>query len=68
MMVVLDCSKAFDLCKFEKLFKNLLEKGVPAIVVRVLMHVYEEQYAWVRWGGARSDIFSIVSGTRQGSI
>ena len=41
---------------------------MPAIVVRVIIFVYEEQYAWVRWGGSRSCTFSIVNGTRQGSI
>ena len=32
------------------------------------MYMYEEQYAWIRWGDARSEIFPIVNGTRQGSI
>ena len=68
MVVVLDCSKAFDLCKFDKLFTAVLEKGMPPIVVRVMMFMYEEQYAWVRWGEARSATFPIINGTRQGSI
>ena len=67
-MVVLDCSKAFDLCNFDKLFTAVLEKGMPPIVVRVMMFLYEEQYAWVRWGEARSATFPIINGTRQGSI
>ena len=41
---------------------------MPPVVVRVLMYMYEEQYAWVRWGQARSDVFKIVNGTRQGAI
>ena len=41
---------------------------MPAIIVRVIIFVYEEQHAWVRWGSARSNRFSIVNGTRQGSI
>ena len=41
---------------------------MPAIVIRVIIFVYEEQYAWVRWGGSRSCTFSIVNGTRRGSI
>ena len=41
---------------------------MPAIVVRVIIRVYEDQYAWVKWGGTRSSLFSIVNGTRQGSI
>ena len=68
LVVVLDCSKAFDLCKFDKLFTSILDKGMPPIIVRVLMFIYEEQYAWVRWGAARSSRFPISNGTRQGSI
>jgi hypothetical protein len=68
LVVFLDCSKAFDLCKFDKLFTSILDKGMPPIIVRVLMHIYEEQYAWVRWGRARSSRFPISNGTRQGSI
>ena len=44
--VVLDCSKAFDLAKFNILFEKLLiERKMPAIVVCVLAHSYEEQKA-----------------------
>ena len=32
------------------------------------MYSYEEQYAWVRWGHTRSSRFSIINGTRQGSM
>lgn len=57
------------MCKYSILFTKLLEKGLPAVVVRTLIVVYEKQYAWVRWGGARSQqMFSIVNGTRQGSV
>ena len=67
-MTLMDCSKAFDTCKFDILFTKLLDKKIPPIVVRTLMAVYEDQYAWVKWGGARSSLFSITNGTRQGSI
>ena len=68
IVTVLDCSKAFDTCRFSTLFATLLEKGLPAIVVRSLMAVYEEQYAWVSWGNAKSELFPILNGTRQGSV
>ena len=45
-----------------------LKKGLPAVVVRTLITVYEQQYAWVRWGRAKSEMFPIVNGTRQGSV
>ena len=41
---------------------------MPAIVVRVIIFVYEEQYAWMKWGNSRSSLFPIVNGTRQRSI
>ena len=37
IVTVLDCSKAFDKCKFSHLFRRLLDKGLPAVVVRVLV-------------------------------
>ena len=66
IITLLDCSKAFDTCQFSTLFQRLLDRGMP--LVRVIIKVYEDQYAWVKWGNSRSTIFSIVNGTRQGSI
>ena len=68
IMTLLDCSKAFDMCKYSIMFNKLLAKGLPAVVVRVLIVVYEKQFAWVRWGEAKSEVFPIVNGTRQGSV
>ena len=67
--VVLDCSKAFDLAKFNILFESLLKRKVPAIVVRAISFSYREQLAWVRWGReCTSTTFAISNGTRQGSV
>ena len=67
--VVLDCSKAFDLAKFDLLFSRLLDRGLPAAVVRVLAFSYQLQVAWIRWGRAcTSKTFNISNGTRQGSV
>ena len=30
---LLDCSKAFDKCRFDKLFEKLIAKGLPAVAV-----------------------------------
>ena len=68
IITLLDCSKAFDTGQFSSLFTRLLERGMSAIVVRVIIFVYEEQYAWVSWGNAKSELFPIISGTRQGSV
>ena len=68
IVTVLDCSKAFDKCKFSLLFSRLLEKGLPPVVVRVLIFIYMEQYGWVKWGDTRSSMMPISNGTRQGAI
>ena len=68
IITLLDCTKAFDTCKFNILFSRLIDRGLPAVIVRVIIFVYENQYAWVRWGKQRSSIFSIVNGTREGPI
>ena len=68
IVTVLDCTKAFDLCKFSILFNRILDKGVPPIVVRCFMAMYTDQTGWVKWGQAKSEKFTITNGTRQGSI
>ena len=65
---MLDCSKAFDKCKFSLLFNRLLDKGLPAVVIRVLAYIYMEQYGWVKWGDSKSSQMTISNGTRQGAI
>ena len=65
---LLECSKAFDKCKFHFLFSKLIKKGIPAVVVRALIFIYEEQTCWVKLGNKKSTIFSVSNGTRQGSV
>ena len=67
-MTVLDCSKAFDTCRFSTMFTKLLDTGMPPIVVRTFMYMYQQQYAWVKWGQSVSTRFGIRNGTRQGSM
>ena len=65
---LLDCSKAFDKVKFDILFRKLIDRGLPPIVVRVLAYIYEEQTGFVKMAGLTSEGFSIANGTRQGSV
>ena len=50
------------------MFKRLLDKGLPPVVVRVLAFICTEQYGWVKWGDANSYTMRISNGTRQGAI
>ena len=43
IVTLLDCTCAFDVCRFSDIFKRLLEKRLPAIVIRTLITVYTEQ-------------------------
>ena len=51
------CTAAFDKCQFDILFVKLLARDVPGIVVRLLIFVYQEQVAWVKWGNVKSRQF-----------
>ena len=44
-------TKAFDNAKHSKLFTKLLQKGIPAIYIRFLMVMYENQIVNVNWNG-----------------
>ena len=68
IVTLLDCTMAFDKCRFDILFEKLLERKLPPVVLRVLLFVYQEQYAWVKWGNEKSRMFKIQNGTRQGSV
>ena len=46
IITLLDGSKAFDTCQFSTLFTRLLERGMTAIIVRVIIVLYKEQYGW----------------------
>ena len=65
---LLDCSKAFDKRQFVKLFEKLITKGLPAVVVRVLIFMYQEQEGCVKLAGKRSSMFRLTNGTRQGTV
>ena len=65
---LMDMTKAFDLVKHSLLFKKLLDAGLSIIFVRLLLFIYMNQFANVRWNGSLSDIFPIKNGVRQGAI
>ena len=38
--VSLDCKKAFDKCLFTSFLSKILDRGVPIVIVRGLLHIY----------------------------
>ena len=68
MAAFCDMTKAFDMCVFSTLFGKVLDRKVPAIIVRGLLWIYRYQRCWVRWStGAVSRQFGVSNSTRQGS-
>lgn len=66
--VFLDISKAFDKVKYCKLFRLLLQRGIPPIILRALLQLYTMNFLRVSWFGVMSDHFRAVNGVKQGAI
>ena len=65
---MLDASKAFDRINHYFLFDKLLQRGMPKLVVRLLLFWYREQLCYVKWDDALSSPFKVANGVRQGGV
>ena len=63
-----DISKAFDMCSWVNLFKELVKRGVSPIILRVLLFIYINQACDVLWNGKHSERFGVTNGVRQGAV
>ena len=63
-----DMSKAFDLTLHSLMFTKMLEAGMSAILVRLLIFIYIHQLANVRWNGELSKKFTVKNGCGQGKV
>ena len=61
-------SKPFDRINFWNLFHRIIDRNVPAILVRFFMAWYCTQEFVVRWGKCCSTTFTTSNGVRQGGI
>ena len=64
----LDGSKAFDRVNHWTLFKKLLLKGVPTVLVKKICFWYRSRQLCIQWGKTKSLFFTITNGVRQGGI
>lgn len=64
----IDATKAFDRVRYDKLFGLLIERGIPPIIVRVMLNLYERQCLKTHWRGFVSDEFRTSNGIRQGGV
>ena len=64
----IDCSKAFDCVDHNKLWKILIEMGIPDHLTCLLRNLYAGQEATVRTRHGTTDWFQIRKGVHQGCI
>ena len=65
---LMDMTKAFDLVRHSIMFRKIISAGLSLIFVRLLIFIYVNQFANVRWNGIFSDFFSMRNGVRQGAV
>jgi len=64
----LDSTKAFDIINYCKLFKLLVKRELPVIIIRVLANLYMNNLVRVSWSGAMTDYFTVLSGVKKGAV
>jgi hypothetical protein len=67
-MLALDATKAFDRVGFVELFRNLFERNVNPLYIRLLYKLYIEQKIRVNFNGSTSDYFKVRNGVKQGGV
>ena len=67
-MCFLDASKAFDKLNHWHLFSKLLDRGMPRLIVSILLYLYTHQKYCVRWQSCFSESFHVTNGVPQGRI
>lgn len=65
---LLDASRAFDRVHFGRLFKLLIDRGLPMPIIRVLLDSYSRQRSCTAQGSARSRDFHAENGVKQGGV
>ncbi len=65
---LLDCSKALNHVRHDKLLQKLMSTGLPPIIIRSLMYVYSNSKIQVKWKYSISVPFDATNGMKQGSV
>jgi len=64
----LDSTKAFDRVNYCKIFKLLVKRELPLLIIRVLANLYMNNLVRVSWSGAMTDYFTALNGVKQGAV
>ena len=63
-----DASKAFDKVRHDQLFNVLIDRGMPPVILRMMMDMYKRQSLRTVWGNSKSTPFVTSNGIRQGGV
>ena len=64
----LDVSKAFDKVNHYGLYLKLIKRGIPLMLLNVIINWYGKCTAVVRWESSCSRCFPVTCGVRQGGV
>ena len=64
----LDASKAFDRVNYCKLFRLLVQRGLPHCFVRMLINMCTGNQVRVLWASLYSDYYTALNGVKQGGV
>ena len=67
-VVLLDATKAFDRVNYVKLFKLLIHRKLPSIIIRFLLNMYTHGKLRVKWNNCKSYDFDVKNGVKQGGV
>ena len=56
----LDATKAFDRVEYSKLFRLLICRKLPSVIIRSLLRMYLSNAICVDWNGVRSCLFQVA--------
>ena len=65
---LLDASKAFDRLHYGKLFRILLAKKLPILIIRLILDSYLRQYVCVMWDSYKSEYFKMYNCVKEGGV
>ena len=65
---LLDASKAFDRLHYGKLFRILLSKKLPRLIIRMILDSYLQHYVGVMWDSCKSEYLEMYNGVKEGGM
>jgi len=63
---MLDATKGFDRTEYCKLFRSLIRRKLPSVVLRLLIALYTNHVTRIAWNGVQSRWFVVMNGVKQG--